>query len=516
MTVESKLEEAFIAYLNLAKAKLHPRLADPSKVVAFDLLRNRSIELRRLVEGLETRREFHDLVKQTLVACPRKETEGRQISDSFVSRVVEIQNFFRRSRCYTSIYNAISVDPLATLSNLKEEFWKDKIETRYLIPLKSVGFSEKSIELTDFRIRRFSAEELEEVLQIDVTGVFYEWSTVDIRKLKGYWFVDFSQSQARSPVQVSVDNDGMWETDTSVGDASLDKLSVIEEFSAFPNASSSDQVALTRVLEPLILYDWESLEHNFSARGVRLEIPFFLKTHDDLLQKPPWAPTIPAFEVGPFSFEPEEVEPEHYVIFIKSTELSSFRSFIADIDRILSRMRAAQWLFLKLALMFLTRAFFSEGLLQLLWHIFVVDALLGEDKKSRLMKERLQSIHAGIEPNAKKIFEGIYALRNRLVHGDADLLGDEARDTQLRQARSLARRTLVWFLHYTDHVVRHSRNNDLPPERIELLRALDNGRSETINLPTDFPTTPTWFDDAKRVSDSSSQSHLHLVPPSCE
>jgi hypothetical protein len=190
MTVESKLEEAFIAYLNLTKAKLRPQPVDPSRVVPFELVRNRSLELRHLVEELETRREFDHLVKQTLVVCPRKEKEDQQMPDSFASRVVEIQNFFRRSRCYTSIYNTTPVDPAAAFSSLKERLCKDKMEARYLIPIKSVGFSEKLIEFKDFQIRRFSTEELEETLQTDVNRVFYEGSAVDVERLKGYWFDD--------------------------------------------------------------------------------------------------------------------------------------------------------------------------------------------------------------------------------------------------------------------------------------------------------------------------------------
>jgi hypothetical protein len=70
MFVESKLEEAFVAYLNLANAKLYPRPVDPSRVVPFELVKNSSLELRHLFEELEPCSEFGHLVKQTLLAYP--------------------------------------------------------------------------------------------------------------------------------------------------------------------------------------------------------------------------------------------------------------------------------------------------------------------------------------------------------------------------------------------------------------------------------------------------------------
>jgi hypothetical protein len=53
-------------------------------------------------------------------------------------------------------------------------------------------------------------------------------------------------------------------------------------------------------------------------------------------------------------------------------------------------------------------------------------------------------------------------------------------------------------------------------ERKELLLALDDRGSDTMNLPTDFPTTATWFDYSRPLRQTGFQSSMHVVSPSSE
>jgi hypothetical protein len=71
----------------------------------------------------------------------------------------------------------------------------------------------------------------------------------------------------------------------------------------------------------------------------------------------------------------------------------------------------------------------------------------------------------------------------------------------LREARNLARRTLVWFLHYVDHVLEAARNDRAFPTREELLSVLDLKTESRVRvqqllkiLPPDFPRTSDWLD----------------------
>jgi hypothetical protein len=81
MSIESNLEKVFNADLNLAKAELVPQQVE-SNLRQFELYRNRLLELRGLVEELEARREFLDLVKQTLVVSPREDSELEDSDDA--------------------------------------------------------------------------------------------------------------------------------------------------------------------------------------------------------------------------------------------------------------------------------------------------------------------------------------------------------------------------------------------------------------------------------------------------
>lgn len=117
---------------------------------------------------------------------------------------------------------------------------------------------------------------------------------------------------------------------------------------------------------------------------------------------------------------------------------------------------------------------------------------------------------AGWCTEIRKSFDDIYGLRSRLVHGDEKLLDQKTLNHQLRQARSLARRTFVWFLHYLDHVLHETRNNrTLLPAREELLGVLDLKIESRVRikhllsiLPADCPRPSSWFDSLKE-----SQNH---------
>jgi hypothetical protein len=87
------------------------------------------------------------------------------------------------------------------------------------------------------------------------------------------------------------------------------------------------------------------------------------------------------------------------------------------------------------------------------------------------------------------------------VHGDEKLLDQKTRENHLREARNLARRTLVWFMNYADHVLHETRQDSALPTREELLGVLDlntESRQRVKHLleilPPDFPNTSDWLD----------------------
>ena len=136
---------------------------------------------------------------------------------------------------------------------------------------------------------------------------------------------------------------------------------------------------------------------------------------------------------------------------------------------------------------FLVKGFFSKGLEQLLWHITALEALFGEDRPglTQLMARRVALVLGETETQKKEIsnhFEELYKLRSRLVHGSE--LKSEVWEGQLKVARDLTRRSLLWFLSF---LVEFSKvGKCLPPEilaeRKELLAVIDSHSGAIIQL----------------------------------
>jgi len=489
MTDESKLEQAFHAYVDFARAELRPARANPSNQRTFRLMESKSTELRRLVAEIESSSRFSELVEATATMFPRKiDVHPLRDEGEVPVQRIDIENFFRRSRCYMSMYSGIDINIDGSLRDLIAEFGKEQVSVRRLVPLRYIQFDREQIEFDGFKIRRFSAEELTEILQNDVSDVFYQGHTVDVSEIEQYWFVDFVEIVESSSYQT-------WRLHFAVGSG----LPVRKEFSAFPQV-------IAGILEPLVLYDWDAA----SNRELNpFDIPFVLETADDLLRAPRSAPDIPPFEmVGVPDENGEDVFEPIYKVDMDDPTLVAFHGFVSHMDSILTSLRKSrsEWHFLEVALLFLSRAFFSEGAQQLLWHMTALESLLGEKKEglTNLLAKRLGSVLGGTEQERKEIrksFQDLYELRSRLVHGDEQVLDQRTRENHLREARSFTRRTLVWFLHYLEHVHEATRNIENVPTREELLSMLDlkvdsRGRVEHLLkiLPPDFPHKSGWLD----------------------
>jgi hypothetical protein len=108
------------------------------------------------------------------------------------------------------------------------------------------------------------------------------------------------------------------------------------------------------------------------------------------------------------------------------------------------------WHFFETALNMLVKAFFTDELEQLLWHITAIDALLGEkgDVTEKLAR-RVASILGKTEDQQTKLkdsFKELYNFRSALVHGKRFDDEDPVDVGHLRKARDFARQTFIWFL----------------------------------------------------------------------
>jgi hypothetical protein len=194
-------------------------------------------------------------------------------------------------------------------------------------------------------------------------------------------------------------------------------------------------------------------------------------------------------------------------INLDERETEVFKTMMQRLDPIASTVRARRdnWPFVEVALGFFVKAFFSKGLEQLLWHITVLEALLG--KKGQGIEERLAPRLASIlgrtveeVRDIKKQFLELYEFRSDLVHGRPFRKTVDRK--HLLIARQLTRRAVIWFLRYLHHIettVATQVPPLEPPSRDGLLMLLDlehdrSGSLGTVlnSLPREFPGVPDW------------------------
>src|SRR5947199_2972769 len=134
------LERTLSAYLNLAKAELRPQQAEPQSQRPIQLLETSSMKLRRLVGELENTPQFSELIEATAAAFPREsEVHHFRGGQEVPAQRSDVENFFRRSRCYTSLYRGKEIDIDGSLRDLIAEYRKEQIRIRYLVPLRYIN-----------------------------------------------------------------------------------------------------------------------------------------------------------------------------------------------------------------------------------------------------------------------------------------------------------------------------------------------------------------------------------------
>ena len=155
---------------------------------------------------------------------------------------------------------------------------------------------------------------------------------------------------------------------------------------------------------------------------------------------------------------------------------------------------------------FLLKAYTTEGLEQLLWHVTTIEAILGQRGTgitNRLLN-RTSSILGATAKERKDFrdrFEKLYAFRSELVHGNASLTDKTIYLGHLSEARDFARSTVAWMLNYLGQVAQDLAGApDAVPTRDHLINVLDldrNGRRQTAKvlqwLPAEFPNVKDWL-----------------------
>ena len=257
--------------------------------------------------------------------------------------------------------------------------------------------------------------------------------------------------------------------------------------------------------------DEEKLQEKDLKKGwVGFTIPFVIRISDDLLSSPSSAPDVSKLAIEPAfdSQTGEEIgESPTVCIHLDKGETKNFSTCTREAETLLSGLEVEQngWLFVENALGYFIKAFFTDGVEQLLWHIATLEALLGEKGEGvteRLARRVTYILRAtkGERKRIRKQFKELYNFRSDLVHGNS--FKSKVYIGHLRQARNFAKQTLLWFLHYLAYIQANLPQDtqiEKIPNRDDLLLLLDldqNRRARIgpfVNiLPPQFPCVSKW------------------------
>jgi len=496
--VADRLDEVFRRYTDAVRSRLQDRGKRQTRQGPLRLLANRGMELQALAEELENEAEFHQLVLETYSLFSRSAPDKNRLEWGWQQAV---ENFFRRSGYYVDVYDGEITNVDATFRSYLQAFRRSEVQSTYLALMEFAQFRDQSMDFGTFQIRRFPTDELNVICGNRVNEVFYPWATLDVKKLRAYWFICVTEQTSRPPVDL---------LDTPIEDP--------QEFYLIRRRYTHYPKALELILQQLALFDWQpvwseepSVENEREKEWGRFWIPFVFRVDDNLLSSPGLAPDLSglALDVAT-NARGEEIEVPGIGIVLDDAATEAFKAFIRRAGDLLRCLRAKQngWEFVEVALGYFIKGFFTnDGLEQMLWHITTLEALLGEkgEPVTKRLTRRIASIFGKSEGERKatrKQFKELYEFRSDLVHGNP--FQKQVYVGHLRNARNLARRTLLWFLHYLNYIqARFSSSQPTKgiPTREEILALIDLDPDSRVriaqlveNLPSEFPYVSEWME----------------------
>jgi hypothetical protein len=159
---------------------------------------------------------------------------------------------------------------------------------------------------------------------------------------------------------------------------------------------------------------------------------------------------------------------------------------------------------IEVGLGFLAKAFFTNGVEQLLWHITTIEALFGENSGgiTERLARRVSRVLGNTEvkrTEIRKSFRGLYETRSKLVHGTST--PNVVQAGHLRTARQFARSLMLWFVRWLDEIALRADGDPARlPKRRDLLQFLDlesDSRSHikwlAESMPSEFPRVSDWL-----------------------
>lgn len=491
-SIIKQLYGSFINYIEYATPYLQagfpwlPTEMADKKIVPLQPLS--SSWLKATTEKIEESKEFDSLSLNLSFAL---EGKVKNISErgQFDWERNALRNYFRRSKLYLRISKKEPIKIDGYFEKLLTALNEREIRIISLQLIDGVHFLENKIDFDTFIIQRFSEEEFQELVDNEVNNIFFPNAKLDFGKLCHYWFI---REEKKEKTQ---------KEDLFTNELAFSKVDNFRVSRTFPN----------RIIQLLALFDWENqpglitsdIKSDWGWMG--FQIPISLQITDDYFHSPSPSPNITSLELFPIYDEVEET-PLFYN-WLVNDHIDRLREIVCRAERFFKGidLSISNWEFLNIAMGYLGKAFLTEGLEQLLWHMTTIEALLGE--KIELMaslKRRISMILGKTDYERKEIrkkIDELYDFRSDLVHGNK--FEKEVYQGHLREARKIARNSLLWVLTYLSNIHETFCKNSIPqneyPKREEIWNLLEFekealGRIGKLitDLPIDFPNIQMW------------------------
>lgn len=500
------IEQALHAYTKAVGSRFEASQRPPDSKGGLVKWLNKDDQLRALVKQLEEGREFSVLLEETRSAFRSDDWHSSRSESAWRDAICQ---FFRRTGYYTDTFFNGSDTPCALVNRFEKAFQRRNVETTYLAPMEFVKFPKQELKFSGFEIRRFKREEFDKIVGNEVNRVFYPNAEVNTCILQEYWFIvvkKLDKAPRLRPPRLTISEEAMG--------------FVSPEYTGFPPA-------IEPVLERLVLFDWlekpqeEKHQKEQKPRKARwpyglpfgFETPFVILVDDCDLERPKSAPDCSTLKSyipkGENPYTRKEYKAHHIIFNLNESRVAAFEQCVQRADEYLGHLRLetkdTHWPFLKVAIDNLIKAFFTDGLEQLLWHITALEAMLGE--RGPGLTESLARRSAAIlgttkreRENWKKEFKRLYDLRSNLLHGRK--FKQNTHRQRLFEARMMAMRVTIWFVHYLGEIAARINEGTLKsevPKREGFLTLLDRSKADRSrlkallnNLPTGFSSAPDW------------------------
>ena len=488
--MKDQLYKSFVSYVKYAKPYLRQKFPVPKegdqkiRIAHID----RSFWLRSICKNIEGSREFNNLVSDFSVACGGKPVKKVEKGSWVSMEQNAIQNFFRRSKLYLKIAEGKSINIDNYFEQLCSAFNERQVKVIRLWLLDSVYFSESIIDFGNFKIQRFSKEELDALVDNQLNHIFYPFAELGTDILSHYWFIREESSENIKGIDYVIP-------------ISFDEITLVPR--NFPD----------RVIQLLALFDWEEVgiggypdKFDEHAGWEAFSNPIAIGITDNVFASRHTSPDLSGLDFFPIYEGPdgEILEGPQFYHHISKEGVERLKEIVGKSQKFLQSidLKECNWEFLDIAMGYLAKAFFAEGLEQLLWHMTVLEALFGE--KNGVMesiRRRLGNIFCKTQSEIRKIFNKLYDFRSGLVHGNK--YEKRAYWGHLREARKLARKSLLWFLTYLSAIHQELAREQKPlrdyPKKEEIQTMLDFNKEALQRigfliekLPMNFPNINIW------------------------